>query len=146
DWHGATEVARPTRFTRAATRGPSVMPRRTSSEGTVGSTGMPTPRLSCSIVSSRVTFSGNFWLTKRRFRVIKCNAHGFHHHQTRRRMIRFKPSGQTVAAVVAAVLVIVAGSAAVASNMGFKMNKGLYPPVAAKPGAGDNWTSIPFNR
>jgi len=60
--------------------------------------------------------------------------------------MRFKPSRQTVAAVVAAVLVILAGSAAVASNMGFKMNKGLYPPNAAKPGAGDNWTSIPFNR
>jgi len=61
-------------------------------------------------------------------------------------MIRFKPSRTTVAAVVAVVLIIAAGGAAVASNMGFKMNKGLYPPNAAKPGAGDNWASLPYNR
>ncbi|HYS05798.1 MAG TPA: hypothetical protein VEW47_11460 [Candidatus Dormibacteraeota bacterium] len=61
-------------------------------------------------------------------------------------MIRFKPSRTTVAAVVAVVLILAAGGAAVASNMGFKMNKAFYPPNAAKPGAGDNWTSIPFNR
>src|SRR6266850_6586166 len=61
-------------------------------------------------------------------------------------MIRFKPSQTTVAAVVAVVLIVAAGGAAVASNMGFKMNKGLFPPNAAKPGAGDNWASIPFNR
>jgi len=61
-------------------------------------------------------------------------------------MIRCKPSRTTVAAVVAVVLIIAAGGAAVASNMGFKMNKGLYPPNAAKPGAGDNWASLPYNR
>src|SRR2546428_780509 len=61
-------------------------------------------------------------------------------------MIRFKPSRTTVAAVVAVVLVIAAGGAAVASNMGFKMNKALYPPNAAKPGSGDMWTSLPYNR
>ncbi len=61
-------------------------------------------------------------------------------------MTRFKPSRTTVAAVVAVVLILAAGGAAVASNMGFKMNKGLFPPNAAKPASGDNWASLPYNR
>jgi len=51
-----------------------------------------------------------------------------------------------VAVFVAAVFIILAGGTAVASNMGYECNKGLWPPNAAKPGAGDNWISIPYYR
>lgn len=62
-------------------------------------------------------------------------------------MIRFKPSRTTVAVALSAVVIILAGSGAVASNMGFKLNKALLPPGTVTPGAGgDNWVSIPYNR
>jgi len=60
-------------------------------------------------------------------------------------MIRFKPSRLTVAATVAAILIVLAGSGAVASNMGFKMNKAIFPAVSGTPGKGNNLVSLPMN-
>jgi hypothetical protein len=47
-----------------------------------------------------------------------------------------------VAVVVAATLILAAGGAAVASNMGFKLNQPLV--LSGAGGIGDNWTSIPY--
>jgi len=58
-------------------------------------------------------------------------------------MIRLKSMRPTVAVVLAAVLIIAAGGAAVASNMGFKMNKPLVLVVTGQ--TGNNWTSMPFH-
>jgi hypothetical protein len=61
-------------------------------------------------------------------------------------MIRFKPSRLTVAVTLSALVIILAGSGAIASNMGFKLNKGLFPTGTVSPGVGgDNWLSIPYN-
>jgi len=60
-------------------------------------------------------------------------------------MMRFRPSRLTLAVVLAAATILAAGGAAVASNMGFKMNKGLTEGPTNQPGKGEMWTSIPFN-
>jgi hypothetical protein len=53
----------------------------------------------------------------------------------------------SLAVVVVAAAMLVAGGVLTASNTGFKLNKPLEPidttvPIAAK--AGDNWTSVPY--
>jgi len=58
-------------------------------------------------------------------------------------MMRIKSIRPTVAVVIAAVIIVAAGGAAVASNMGFKMNKPLV--LVATGQTGNNWTSIPFH-
>jgi len=51
-----------------------------------------------------------------------------------------------VAVLVAAALILAMGGAAVASNMGFKMNKPLVQaPVGSTSQTGNNWTSIPYH-
>src|SRR5213594_1155923 len=58
-------------------------------------------------------------------------------------MTRIKTMRSAVAVLLAAALILAAGGAAVASNMGFKLNMAL---AAAGAGAvGDNWVSIPYN-
>lgn len=57
-------------------------------------------------------------------------------------MIKLKSLHLSVAVVLAAALILVAGGAAVASNMGFKMNKGLVGNTAT---SGQNWVSFPYN-
>ena len=62
-------------------------------------------------------------------------------------MIRLKSMRPTVAVLVVAVLIVAAGGAAVASNMGFKMNKPLVrvndPPNAFFTGI--QYASIPYH-
>jgi len=60
-------------------------------------------------------------------------------------MIRLKSIRPTLAILVAAVLIVAAGGAVVASNMGFKMNKPLVKAPSATGQTGNNWTSIPFH-
>jgi hypothetical protein len=57
--------------------------------------------------------------------------------------MRFKPSRLNVVVACCAVLIVLAGSGAIASNMGFKLNKPLYPGPAP---AGQNWVSLPFTK
>jgi hypothetical protein len=62
-------------------------------------------------------------------------------------MTRLKSMRPTVAVLVAAILIVAAGGAAVASNMGFKMNKPLVR-VGDAPNAfftGIQYVSIPFH-
>lgn len=54
-----------------------------------------------------------------------------------------KTSRLTVAVLVVAVAMLIAGGASVASNMGFKMNKPLVFSGAGQ--IGSNWTSVPYN-
>jgi hypothetical protein len=58
-------------------------------------------------------------------------------------MLRLRTSRPTVAVLVAAALILTAGGAAVASNMGFKMNKPLVKIATGQ--TGNNWTSIPYH-
>lgn len=58
-------------------------------------------------------------------------------------MFRERTSRLTVAFIVAAALVLVAGGVTVASNMGMKMNKVLV--FSGTGQRGSNWTSIPYN-
>ncbi|HEV8701856.1 MAG TPA: hypothetical protein VGV60_11350 [Candidatus Polarisedimenticolia bacterium] len=61
-------------------------------------------------------------------------------------MIRLKSMRPSLAILVAAVLIVAAGGAVIASNMGFKMNKPLVRvPTGAATLTGNNWTSIPFH-
>jgi len=55
-------------------------------------------------------------------------------------MIRLRSMRPTLAVLLAAVLIVAAGGAAVASNMGFKFNKPLV-----KGSVFGNWTAIPYN-
>ncbi len=58
-------------------------------------------------------------------------------------MMTLKVSRPLLAVVVASALILAMGGLAVASNMGFKLNK---PIVFAGTGqVGSNWTSLPFN-
>ena len=57
-------------------------------------------------------------------------------------MIKLKSLHLSVAVVLAAALILAAGGAAVASNMGFKMNKGLVANTAT---SGQNWVAFPYN-
>ena len=62
-------------------------------------------------------------------------------------MIRFKPSRLTAAIALSAVVIVLAGGGAVASNMGFKMNKALFGRAAGQASpVGDNWVSLPYNK
>lgn len=58
-------------------------------------------------------------------------------------MIRFKTTRLTVAVAVAATLIVALGGLATASNMGFKLNKQLFPFVTGV--SGDNWIALPYN-
>jgi hypothetical protein len=58
-------------------------------------------------------------------------------------MMNQKSSRLTVAVLVVAVALLVAGGAAVASNMGFKLNKPIT--LAGAGQVGSNWTSVPYN-
>jgi len=61
-------------------------------------------------------------------------------------MIKSKSLHLTVAVFVIGAVMVAAGGLAVASNMGFKMNKPLYRPVAGGGGeSGLNWTSLPYH-
>jgi hypothetical protein len=58
-------------------------------------------------------------------------------------MLRVKTTRLSVAVLAVATIIAVVGSVAIASNMGFKLNK---PIVLAGAGQiGSNWTSIPYN-
>jgi hypothetical protein len=57
-------------------------------------------------------------------------------------MVRFNSLRLSVAVVLAAVVILAAGGAAIASNMGFKLN---MPLVANTATSGQNWVSIPYN-
>src|SRR5712664_1582484 len=59
-------------------------------------------------------------------------------------MLKFKSIRMTVPVVLAAVIILAAGGGAIASNMGFKLNKPIVN-AALTAAVGDNWTSIPFN-
>src|SRR6266487_2274731 len=58
-------------------------------------------------------------------------------------MIRLRSSRPTMAVIGAAAMILVAGGAAVASNMGFKIN---YPivHVEGNPPTGKQWLSMPY--
>jgi hypothetical protein len=58
-------------------------------------------------------------------------------------MMKLRSSRPALAVIAAGVLILAAGGAAVASNMGFKLNKGLVPGGAGN--IGRNWVSIPYN-
>jgi len=61
-------------------------------------------------------------------------------------MIKSKSLHLTVAVLVIGAVMVAAGGLAVASNMGFKMNKPLYRPVAGGGSdSGFNWTSLPYH-
>lgn len=57
-------------------------------------------------------------------------------------MIRLNSSRLPVAVMLSAAVVLAVGGAAVASNMGFKMNKPLVGNTAT---SGQNWVSFPYN-
>ena len=59
-------------------------------------------------------------------------------------MMRFKPSRMTLAVVLAVAAILAAGGVAVASNMGFKLNKPISQGPVASAG-NENWTSVPYN-
>lgn len=60
-------------------------------------------------------------------------------------MLNRKSPHLTLAVVVTAAAVLIAGGAAIASNAGFKMNKGIVViPAGPASQVGDNWTSIPY--
>lgn len=61
-------------------------------------------------------------------------------------MSKATTSRPTVAVLVAAALILVMGGVAVASNMGFKMNKPLVQgTIGSTSQTGNNWTSIPYH-
>ena len=57
--------------------------------------------------------------------------------------MRNKKSHLTMAVVLVAATMLVAGSVAVASNTGFKLNRALVV-TAGSSAVGNNWTSLPF--
>ena len=60
-------------------------------------------------------------------------------------MLKHWASRLTVAVLAAALIIVVAGGFATASNMGFKLNKALSRPVTGGAAdSGNNWLSIPF--
>jgi len=50
----------------------------------------------------------------------------------------------TLAVVLVAATLLIAGSVAIASNTGFKINKPLYLTVGGAPLKGNNWSSLPY--
>jgi hypothetical protein len=56
--------------------------------------------------------------------------------------MRNKKSHLTMAVVLVAATMLIAGGVAVASNTGFKINKPLA--IAGGGSIGNNWTSIPY--
>src|SRR2546422_6832073 len=62
-------------------------------------------------------------------------------------MLRFRSSKMTAGVLTSAILIVAAGGGVVASNMGFKINKVLYP-ISQLPAAadahGDNWVALPY--
>lgn len=59
-------------------------------------------------------------------------------------MMSRKGSRFTMAVVLVAAVILVAGGAATASNTGFKFNKDITRPVAAGGQKGFYWTAIPY--
>lgn len=59
-------------------------------------------------------------------------------------MMKFKSLRMTVPVVLAVAIILAAGGGAIASNMGFKMNKPIVN-AALTAAIGDNWTSFPYN-
>src|SRR5207247_3048017 len=61
-------------------------------------------------------------------------------------MMTLRLSRPLLAVVVASALSLALGGLAVASNMGFKLNKPIvFKPAIASGQIGSNWTSLPFN-
>src|SRR5436309_7283677 len=64
-------------------------------------------------------------------------------------MFEPKTGRLTAAVVLAAALILVAGGVSTASNMGFKINKGLFlapgGPNNNGPNVGVNYVSLPYN-
>src|SRR2546425_1928187 len=61
-------------------------------------------------------------------------------------MMKLKSSRlRAVVVVTAALAILAAGGAAIASNMGFKLNQPEYPLAQVTNAVGDNWNSLPFN-
>jgi len=63
-------------------------------------------------------------------------------------MLKQTSTRLVVLVVAAAIVIVAAGGGAVASNMGFKINKALVlpPAVGATANQGRNWVSIPYNQ
>jgi hypothetical protein len=60
-------------------------------------------------------------------------------------MLKHRASRLTVAVLAAVAIIVIAGSVATASNMGFKLNKALSRPVTGGGAeSGNNWISVPF--
>src|SRR5881628_2903430 len=62
-------------------------------------------------------------------------------------MMRFKSLGMTVPVVLAVAIILAAGGGAIASNMGFKMNKAIASGVQTGTTSTlkENWTALPYN-
>lgn len=58
-------------------------------------------------------------------------------------MLKVRTTRLSVAVLAVVAIIAVAGSVAIASNMGFKLNKAIVPAGVGQ--IGNNWTSIPFN-
>lgn len=60
-------------------------------------------------------------------------------------MLKMRSTSLTVAVMAAVAIIAVVGSVAIASNMGFKLNKAIVFFPTSTSQIGNNWTSIPYN-
>ncbi len=60
-------------------------------------------------------------------------------------MMKLGSSKMTLPVLMAAALIVAAGGAAIASNMGFKINKQILPIAQIANAIGNNWTALPYN-
>ncbi len=60
-------------------------------------------------------------------------------------MLKVRTARLSVAVLAVAAIIVVAGSVAIASNMGFKLNFAIQPTASLINAIGDNWTSIPYH-
>ena len=59
-------------------------------------------------------------------------------------MLRFRSSKMTAGVLASAILIVAAGGGVVASNMGFKINKQLFPIAQIINAIGDNQVALPY--
>src|SRR5882672_1266745 len=60
-------------------------------------------------------------------------------------MMKLGSSKMTLAVLTAAAFIVAAGGAAIASNMGFKINKQMFATSQILNAIGDNWSALPYN-